>query len=170
MRKRTLAWLALSATALLVLGGASLASGGGGGSNAGSAASSVGVTKVGTNVVFSDAFGSPFEAHQYTISTFSPGTVKMNTRDCCIGGDKWVSTLIDQATNATIGLVPKVNAKAGNGNTSTFTGRAKLGSATNPFSGTAKGLVTYGDGVDLFGAGLEVNITCSGGCSVSHDF
>ena len=78
------------------------------------------------------------------------GILRVRTRDCCIPGDEWQSDIIaDQPRWKTdIGI--------GDGNTSTFTGDAYVG----PFvAGVVE--VSYFQGVDVFGAGMTIEICYS---------
>jgi hypothetical protein len=151
------------------------ASAGGGGnsmSSATAAGTSVQVTSATQNIDMVVSFGSAAEQHQFTVNTNGQsGPVTASSEDCCIAGDHWQSTIIDvSGGNPPVGTQPKSNTKIGTGDTASFTGKAKLGSATNPFTGIARVHVTYAVGVDTFGADMTERITAPVGSTVTFDY
>jgi hypothetical protein len=170
-----------AALALAVLLGSVLAvtaasAGGGGNAAQGAAATAPGTSvQVGSatqNVDFVVTFGSAAEQHQFTVNTNGQaGPVTASSEDCCIPDDHWQSTIIDvSGGNPPVGTMPTSNTKIGTGDTASFTGKAKLGSARNPFNGIARVHVTYAVGVDSFAADMTERITAPVGSTVTFDY
>jgi hypothetical protein len=93
-------------------------------------------------------FSSATDTFTFDVSaTQGSGTLTVETMDCCIVGDLWVSTLEK-------GKSKKVTTGIGNGSTTEFSGEAVR-------KGWTKGTVTfsYASGVDIFPAGITVRIT-----------
>ena len=171
-----------SALAVAVLVGSVLAvTTAGARSNGGNAAQGIASTAPGTsvrvtsatqNIDFVVTFGSAGEQHQFTVDTQGQaGPVTASSEDCCVPNDHWQSTIIDvTGGNPPLGTVPRSNMKIGTGDTASFTGKAKLGSASNPFSGVARVHVTYAVGVDSFAAQMTERITAPVGSTVTFDY
>jgi hypothetical protein len=130
------------------------------------------VTSATQNIDFLVSFGSAGEQHQITVDTQGQaGPVTASSEDCCIPDDHWQSTIIDvTGGNPPLGTVPTSNTKIGTGSTTAFSGKAKLGSASNPFNGVARVHVTYAVGVDSFPAFETERITAPVGSIVTFDY
>lgn len=124
------------------------------------------------NVDFGVTFNSAAEQHQFTVNTNGQaGPVTASSEDCCIPDDHWQSTIIDvSGGDPPLGTMPTSNTKIGTGDTASFTGKAKLGSARNPFNGIAVVHVTYAVGIDTFPAGMTERITAPVGSTVTFDY
>jgi hypothetical protein len=173
--RRLIMALALAVAAGSVLVVTSASAGGGGNSNSPKAAApgtSVRVSSATQNIDFLIEFGSAAEQHQITVDTQGQaGPVTASSEDCCVPDDHWQSTIIDvTGGDPPVGTVPNSNTKIGNGSTSAFSGKAKMGSATNPFSGQARVHVTYAVGVDQFPADMTERITAPVGSTVTLDY
>ena len=102
-----------------------------------------------TNVTYSLAFYSATQTFAYdVVKAKSSGVLTVDTRDCCIPGDKWqvdVHTAVPASpSNDVIGI--------GDGNTSTFSGAASAHVNTGCVQ------VSYSSGVNVFPAGMEVRL------------
>jgi hypothetical protein len=166
---------------VVVVGSAIAVAAAGARSNGGNAPQGIAATAPGTTVHVTSAtqnldflieFGSAGEQHQITVDTQGQaGPVTASSEDCCIPDDHWQSTIIDvTGGDPPVGTVPTSNTKIGNGSTTAFSGKAKLGSASNPFSGVARVHVTYAVGVDTFPADMTERITAPVGSTVTLDY
>ena len=120
--------------------------------------------------VLSLSFGAATETKQFYIDVSgSTGKLVVDTKDCCIANDRWGVELIDlRGGLPPVGTnIAKPRAACGTGSTSTFSGKAVLGSGTAPFNGRAVLIVSYCRGIDVFGAGMDVRINSNGAISVT---
>ena len=102
-----------------------------------------------TNVTYNLTFLSATQTFAYdVVKAKSSGILTVDTRDCCIAGDKWrvdVYTAVPASPSNDV-------AGIGDGNTSTFSGAASAHVNTGCVQ------VSYSSGVDLFPAGMAVRL------------
>jgi hypothetical protein len=91
-------------------------------------------------------FFSASDVVKYTVTAAAPGTLHVDTMDCCIPGDRWGSQIFRKTLNP--GTSKKV---CGNGSITAFSGQT---SASQYVHGRVD--ITYCHGVDIFPAGLFV--------------
>ena len=121
------------------------------------------VTIGGTKVVTTLSFDGPQEVQFFTATVEEAGTLVVDTKDCCLRGDHWLVTLIDQAGGGTVGAVDEATAACGNGSIRAFSGQATM--RVRP--GSVKVLVAYCSGIDDFPAGMTVRFRSDGPMTVS---
>jgi hypothetical protein len=117
----------------------------------------------GTKVVTTLSFDGPREVQFFTATVSEAGTLVVDTKDCCLRGDHWLVTLIDQAGGGTVGAVDEATAACGNGSIREFSGQATM--RVRP--GSVKVLVAYCSGIDDFPAGMTVRFRFDGPMTVS---
>lgn len=121
------------------------------------------VTLGGTKVVATLTFGGPEEVQFFAASVSERGTLVVDTKDCCLKGDHWLVTLIDQSGGGTVGATDEATAACGNGSIREFSGQATM--RLRP--GSVKILVAYCSGIDDFAAGMTVRFRYDGPMTVS---
>jgi hypothetical protein len=165
MRRSTLVLLVLG---ILVAGFAGSAAIGGAAIRSANAPSelrplSTRITIGGTKVVTTITFDGPEEVQFFTATVEEAGTLVVDTKDCCLRGDHWLVTLIDQSGGGTVGTVDEAAAACGNGSIREFSGQAAM--RVKP--GSVKVLVAYCSGIDNFPAGMTVRFRFDGPMTVS---
>lgn len=121
------------------------------------------VTVGGTKVVTTLVFEGPEEVQFFTANVSEPGTLVVDTKDCCLKGDHWLVTLIDQSGGGTVGATDEATATCGNGSIREFSGQATMRLRPGP----VKILVAYCSGIDDFPAGMTVRFRYNGPMTVS---
>ena len=121
------------------------------------------ITIGGTKVVTTITFDGPEEVQFFTAAVEEAGTLVVDTKDCCLRGDHWLVTLIDQAGGGAVGAVDEATAACGNGSIREFSGQATM--RVRP--GSVKVLVAYCSGIDDFPAGMTVRFRFTGPMTVS---
>ena len=121
------------------------------------------ITVGGTKVVTTITFDGPQEVQFFTATLGEGGTLAVDTKDCCLRGDHWLVTLVDQAGGGTVGAIDEATAACGNGSIREFSGQATL--RVRP--GSVKVLVAYCSGIDDFPAGMTVRLRSDGPMTVS---
>ncbi len=117
----------------------------------------------GTKVVTTLTFEGSEEVQFFTAKVGEAGTLVVDTKDCCLKGDHWLVTLIDQSGGGTVGALDEATAACGNGSIREFSGQATM--RLRP--GSVKVLVAYCSGIDDFPAGMTVRFRFSGPMTVS---
>lgn len=111
-------------------------------------------------------FGSPSDVFRFTVDLeagFTGTTLAVDTRDCCLVGDRWGVSIILPGT-------PVIRTACGTGSTVFFTGLAHLGTARNPLTDSATVQVFYCGGTDVFPGSVEVRVRYNGdGITVTRD-
>jgi hypothetical protein len=120
------------------------------------------VTVGGTKVVTTLTFDGPEEVQFFTAKVREAGTLEVETKDCCLRGDHWLVTLIDQSGGSTVGATDEATATCGNGSIREFSGRATMRLREGP----VKVLVAYCSGIDDFPAGMTVRFRYDGPMAV----
>jgi hypothetical protein len=121
------------------------------------------ITVGGTKVVTTITFDGPQEVQFFTATVEEAGTLVVDTKDCCLRGDHWLVTLIDQSGGGTVGALDEAAAACGNGSIREFSGQASM--SVKP--GSVKVLVAYCSGIDDFPAGMTVRFRSDGPMTVS---
>ena len=121
------------------------------------------VTVGGTKVVTTLTFDGSEDVQFFTAKVREAGTLVVETKDCCLRGDHWLVTLIDQSGGSTVGATDEATAVCGNGSIREFTGRATM--RLRP--GSVRVLIGYCSGIDDFPAGMTVRFRYNGPMTVS---
>jgi hypothetical protein len=121
------------------------------------------VTVGGTKVVATLTFDGSEEVQFFTAKVREAGTLVVETKDCCLRGDHWLVTLIDQSGGSTVGATDEATATCGSGSIREFSGRATM--RLRP--GSVRVLVAYCSGIDEFPAGMTVRFRYDGPMTVS---
>jgi hypothetical protein len=168
MKKRlSLALVGVVAAVAAIVLGTSLATAGGGGSNTAASSSAQKISHVGPLVNSDNIFvlNTKYSAAVYSYSATGGTKLTVKTMDCCVAGDHWGITVIDDRAGADTSKDDVAKNNCGLGSTTTFAGSsASLGP---PYTGTGKIVVYYCSGTELFAAQGTLRVQYDGSLTVT---